>query len=206
MNIRRIISILIAILIVFNTVLCNANYNNESMVYNNNIVNRLMLCKMCVNTYRECTGENFTVWDADSVIVDIDDDDVRLAWFVGLMRGTDIIDFGDDGLKYYFSPEKIVDREQASTVFYRLIRLLDKEISKSEPYIKTGFCDDYYISDWAKDSVESLRVMGKLIGDENNCFNPSQNITKEELEIVLERIKTQYTGTNNYRTKLYNWY
>lgn len=184
----------------------NVSANNIESYVENQYVNRLDMCKSCINIYKKCTGENFTVWDADSVIVDVDDDDVRMAWFMGLMKGTDTYDLGDYGIKCYFSPQEIVNREQAATVFYRLIRLLDKEISKTEPYESTGFYDDWNISTWAKDSIESLRIMGKIIGDENNCFNPKKGITKEELDIVLSRITEQYMGTQNYSTKLYSWY
>lgn len=51
------------------------------------------------------------------------------------------------------------------------------------------FKDQAKISDWAKSAVDEVSEKGWMLGDDKGNFNPQAPVTREELAVVLARIK-----------------
>lgn len=51
------------------------------------------------------------------------------------------------------------------------------------------FKDQAKISNWAKSAVEEVSEKGWMLGDDKGNFNPQAPVTREELAVVLARIK-----------------
>lgn len=64
----------------------------------------------------------------------------------------------------------------------------DYHIDKKE-VLKMTYKDDKEISAWAKDAVYEAQKEGTMLGDDLGNFNPKDFVTREELAVVLKRLK-----------------
>lgn len=81
-----------------------------------------------------------------------------------------------------FAPEKSITREEGTAIIFRACKVPENESGKS-------FADESEISDYALKAVKSLSSAELLQGDENNCFNPSKNLTRAEAATLMIRLK-----------------
>ena len=141
-------------------------------------VKRSEAADMFSKLYEEITGK---VADANSIEYnDVDADSkykngIQKCTSLGIMNGTDE--------ENNFSPNKVLRREQAAVILDRLCNLSGVELKdKTEKYD-----DDEKISDWAKESVYKT---AELFERQNNVYNPHEYITYDELECVIEKVKS----------------
>ena len=106
---------------------------------------------------------------------------------------------GTDGGR--FSPNDPITREQMATMLIRYASIYNYELTMVGDGVTDAFADYDSISDYAKDSVESLRVTGILNGvleaDGSYSFQPQATATRAQGAVVFRRLSSSlvpYTG------------
>jgi len=97
---------------------------------------------------------------------------VKAAYGLDLLRG----DLRDGQL--YADIDGLVSRETAMVVFNRTMNI-------SLPADLSGFGDSDQISDWAKDSLQTLVALGVVGGDDNLMLNPGKNALRCEVAKII---------------------
>lgn len=90
---------------------------------------------------------------------------------IGLIYGTD---FG------IFSPDDLIEREQAFTLVYRLLTLLRKELPEADLAALDLFPDGAEVDGYARDAVAALIAAGVIAGSDGYIL-PHSTITRAEL-------------------------
>ncbi len=85
----------------------------------------------------------------------------------------------DDGS---FKPDQNIIRQDAALMIYRALSL---KLSMSNAAL--NFVDSLNVSDYAKDAVASLANLKIINGDDNNLFNPSNELSRAELAALVCR-------------------
>ena len=83
-----------------------------------------------------------------------------------------------------FCPYDYITREEAAKILSGLCDVAGIEKNGTG----ADYADKDKISDWAVDYVEDMTTIGVFTGDNENKFNPQDNITKEELIVILVRL------------------
>ena len=95
----------------------------------------------------------------------------------------------DDGL---FSPDTPVTREQMATFLVRYASIYNYQMVSISENIADVFSDAGSISDFAVDSVETMRqtgiLNGRSRGENGYYFDPRSNATRAECAVVLQRL------------------
>ncbi len=143
-------------------------------------ITRAEFAAVSVKVYEALTGEA-AVAASENPFTDTEDIEVLKAFNTGITAGT------GDGTT--FSPDAILNREQAATMLTRVYKktafdgwTLATDGNFALTYNKpTAFADDANISDWAKDSVYFMAANGiiKGVGD-GTKFAPKNTTTAEE--------------------------
>ena len=108
---------------------------------------------------------------------DCNDDKIKFLSGAGIIFG-----IGDGN----FAPDEFLTREQAATILYRTAEFLgNKTIKKSSVKI---YDDEDAISDWATDSVLSMKEMNIMNGVSERIFNPNGNFTVEQAIATMVRL------------------
>ena len=143
-------------------------------------ITRAEFAAVSVKVYEALTGE-VAVAASENPFTDTTDAEVLKAYNTGITAGT------GDGTT--FSPNAILNREQAATMLTRVYKKtafdgwsLSTDGNFALTYDKpAAFADDANISDWAKDSVYFMAANGiiKGVGD-GTKFAPKNTTTAEE--------------------------
>ena len=143
-------------------------------------ITRAEFAAVSVKVYEALTGET-AIAASENPFTDTTDAEVLKAYNTGITAGT------GDGTT--FSPDAILNREQAATMLTRVYKKtafdgwsLSTDGSFALTYDKpAAFADDANISDWAKDSVYFMAANGiiKGVGD-GTKFAPKNTTTAEE--------------------------
>ena len=143
-------------------------------------ITRAEFAAVSVKVYEALTGET-AIAASENPFTDTTDAEVLKAYNTGITAGT------GDGTT--FSPDAILNREQAATMLTRVYKktafdgwTLSTDGSFALTYDKpAAFADDANISDWAKDSVYFMAANGiiKGVGD-GTKFAPKNTTTAEE--------------------------
>ncbi len=88
-----------------------------------------------------------------------------------------------------FNPNGDLTREQLAVIIDNYLEYLGYDIKTPD---QEAFVDSEGISDWALDSVYTLKAIGLVSGDNEGNFNPKSNLTRGELSSILERL-VRYT-------------
>ena len=83
-----------------------------------------------------------------------------------------------------FAPDDFLTREQAATILHRVYQLFDEQLNADDEL----FADDIYISDWAKNSVYTMKQHGIMNGTGDNNFSPKESYTTEQSIITILRL------------------
>lgn len=89
-----------------------------------------------------------------------------------------------------FSPNSPITRQDMATIVGRAIGNLGLNVAAGDK-IADGFQDAPAISGYAQPSVELLRTLGIVNGDNKGNFNPKKNMTRIEGTAVLVRLVQQ---------------
>ena len=65
----------------------------------------------------------------------------------------------------------------------RALEAVGKELPQNDEVKEFG--DGVDISDYAREAVETLVQAGVISGDENNQFNPNNNLTREQAAKII---------------------
>ena len=139
-------------------------------------INRAEFAAVTVKLYEYLSGEEAFI--KQRPFTDTQDEYVLKAYALGITTGTS---------NTTFSPNDLLDREQAATMLARVYKLytmkgwsIKKDANFPLKYENTNkFADDSKISDWAKDSVYFMAANGVINGIGDNKFAPT-NITEAE--------------------------
>lgn len=106
---------------------------------------------------------------------DIKDRSVENLYALGIIIGESEVEF---------CPYDYSTREEAAKILSGLCKATGIKIDGTH----IDYADKDDISDWAINYVEDMTAMGIFTGDDDNKFNPRDNITKEELIVILLRV------------------
>ena len=154
--------------------------------YNKNIT-RMEFCQLADNflsiTGTQSDSENFV----SPPFSDAADAGITSLWNKGVINGKSETEF---------CPYDYITREEAAKILSGLCDAAGIEMNGG-----TGvdYADKDQISDWAVDYVEDMTDIGVFNGDDENKFNPQDNITKEELISILVRLNDN-AQANIYQT------
>ena len=104
---------------------------------------------------------------------------VGVAKYLGITNGS-------DG-KYL--PNKNITREEAMTLIYRTLDILNKDLDFTSSNRTGDFTDYSKVSAYAKDPLKYLIEHGVVLGTEGK-INPKSNITRAEMAVILHRVLT----------------
>lgn len=142
--------------------------------YDKNIT-RIEFCQL-VDNFLSVTG---TQLDSEELVSppfsDVADKGVTFLWNKGIVNGKSETEF---------CPYDYITREEAAKILSGLCDVAGIEKNGTE----IDYADKDEISDWAVDYVEDMTTIGVFTGDNENKFNPQDNITKEELIVILVRL------------------
>lgn len=114
-----------------------------------------------------------------SAIIDLNYDD-HYAYMIGY----------DDGLVH---PGKEITREEAATIFFRLLSDESREIYLS----KTNSFTDVESTRWSNCAISTLTGAGIITGKTATTFEPSSPITRAELVVIASRFTAiEYAGSD----------
>ncbi|SHH42500.1 S-layer homology domain-containing protein [Tepidibacter thalassicus] len=105
---------------------------------------------------------------------------VQLAGRIGIVKGT------GEGK---FRPYEKLTREQASTMFMRVEKMIDESIEITR---ENSFKDKEEISEWAKEGVSTMSKEGVIKGYPDGRFRPKKAMTKEEGIVVVARMAKKH--------------
>ncbi len=157
-------------------------------------ISRQEFCKIVVYNYLVKKGyeniDSFLEADMPDVLdryrvfedVDYESEDgkyILAAYFLEISDGTSATKF---------SPQMLLNREQAATLAHRFyLKLVSKYINLDKGAEETRYSDDLEISYWAKNSVYKLRHYGIMRGVGENIYAPKLVYTKEQAIVTMLR-------------------
>lgn len=175
-----------------------SNYNIENNYYQKNITREefASLIVGCIETLEIGwfapleENEEYIPIDEDATLkdiygfefVDTDNDDVYLAYEMGIVKGV-----GND----MFAPKQNITRQEIAVMMHRAIKYVEQE--KDRKYITDnntlkGFTDFDLIADWAVDSVGVLANNGIMKGTGEATLSPLDNTSREQAIMLAVRI------------------
>lgn len=102
-------------------------------------------------------------------------DEADRATTLGIFKGTDV---------YCFSPDGKLTRAMFVTTLYRLIQSKDAGVTAQKTQSFTDVPDGQWYSEAAAWAAEN----GIVLGYSDGTFRPEQNITREEMCVILDRL------------------
>lgn len=118
----------------------------------------------------------------DTPFVDVDNVKISHLYNLGIVKGYE----GDK-----FEPQKRISREETATILNRCLEYCRIEASNNTTH---EYNDINKFSEWAKESIANLYSLKIMQGDNNNMFNPQNEITLEESIIAILRIHNYITN------------
>ncbi len=109
-------------------------------------------------------------------------DAVGWAARVGLAQGY------DGGL---FKPNDPIKRMELATFIVRLVDYIDLKLPEAP--IVESFKDEVTFPNWARDSIESMRTLGLIKGDNKGKFNAHNSVTRAEIATIVSRFAPYLT-------------
>lgn len=124
----------------------------------------------------EITEEcSFTDVDADSEYAD------AIAW----AEKNNIASGEGDGA---FLPDEPLTREMAMTFLFRALAALNITADTPDESVLSDFSDNLNVSDWAKDSMNTLVHMGIISGTDEGTLNPQDSLVNAEVATMIYRV------------------
>lgn len=115
----------------------------------------------------------------------------KKSWYkdaVGWAARVDLAQGYEGGL---FKPNDPIRRMELATFMVRLIDYIDLTLPESP--IVESFKDQVTFPSWARDSIESMRVLGLIKGDERGKFNAYSSVTRAEIATIVSRFAPYLT-------------
>ena len=88
-----------------------------------------------------------------------------------------------------FNPKSYITRQEAMTLIYRTLDVDNYDLSYTVSTSTSSFKDYSSVASYAKTAISDLIGHGIVIGN-NNKINPTSNITRAEMAVILHRVLT----------------
>ncbi len=88
-----------------------------------------------------------------------------------------------------FNPKSYITRQEAMTLIYRTLDEVNYDLSYTVSTSTSSFKDYSSVASYAKTAISDLIGHGIVIGN-NNKINPTSNITRAEMAVILHRVLT----------------
>lgn len=138
-------------------------------------ITRSRFCELIYNYYGIAEkGEKIT--EAENKFTDTEDLHIAVLNALGIIKGKS---------ESEFCPNDFLTREEAATIFLRLIEATEPDFTANALYFK--FADKEEISDWAMDNVQTIFNMGIMNGVGDGKFAPKERLTTEQAAVMLVR-------------------
>ena len=155
-------------------------------------ITRAEFAAVSVKLYENLTGKTASPVAANP-FKDTNDVEVLKAYNIGLTAGT---------AADTFSPNTLLNREQAATMLTRAIKasyINGWTLANDNAYTlnftqPAKFADDAKISDWAKPSVYYANANNIIAGTGNNMFSPADSATREQAIAIACRMVDNLKG------------
>ncbi len=92
-----------------------------------------------------------------------------------------------------FAPEENLTRAEAVTVVNRLLNMVNKNMDNKNPSINLTDITNH----WAYKDILRCLGSGIITGYEDNTFRADNNITREEIATIIDRINLEISKQNN---------
>lgn len=138
-------------------------------------ITREEFCELIMRLYDRLSG-NEEEKHSSNPFKDTDNPEVLRAYNLGIVGGT------GNGT---FSPNKPLNREQMSAMFFNMIKLLYPDIENTAEELT--FNDKNAISKWAYPAIQYMNKT-KIITGSNNLFNPQKEASREQATALIARI------------------
>ncbi len=89
-----------------------------------------------------------------------------------------------------FAPNEQITREQLAVMIHKFLKANEINLAESNETAKT-FVDDSAISDWAKESVQTMQKIGIINGSPDGKFNPQGSATRAEVATILSNLESK---------------
>ena len=139
---------------------------------------RIDFCRMAYKMLN--VKQQIRVIERTHPFTDVDKDERELAYLYenGIIKGKSATEF---------CPNDSISREEAATILDRLFKFIYKTDADNSDKEKL-YADDNTISDWAKNSVYSMKTHKIMIGVDNETFSPKTPFSLEQTVVTLVRI------------------
>ena len=139
---------------------------------------RIDFCRMAYKMLN--VKQQIRVIERTHPFTDVDKDERELAYLYenGIIKGKSATEF---------YPNDSISREEAATILDRLFKFVYKTDADNSDEEKL-YADDNTISDWAKNSVYSMKTHKIMIGVDNETFSPKTPFSLEQTVVTLVRI------------------
>lgn len=138
---------------------------------------RIEFCRMAYRMLNEKQQAEPNQYQHPFIDVDKDEKDLAYLYEKGIIKGK---------TAEKFSPDDNISREEAAAILDRLFLFIckpDAAEKSNKPY-----SDDGEISNWAKDSVYSMKARGIMVGVSDDIFAPHELFSLEQTVITLVRV------------------
>lgn len=88
-----------------------------------------------------------------------------------------------------FNPKSYITRQEAMTLIYRTLDEVNYDLDYTVSTSTSSFKDYSSVASYAKTAISDLIGHGIVIGN-NNKINPTSNITRAEMAVILHRVLT----------------
>ena len=88
-----------------------------------------------------------------------------------------------------FNPKSYITRQEAMTLIYRTLDEVNYDLEYTVSASTSSFKDYSSVASYAKTAISNLIGHGIVIGN-NNKINPTSNITRAEMAVILHRVLT----------------
>ena len=88
-----------------------------------------------------------------------------------------------------FNPKSYITRQEAMTLIYRTLDEVNYDLEYTVSTSTSSFKDYSSVASYAKTAISDLIGHGIVIGN-NNKINPTSNITRAEMAVILHRVLT----------------
>lgn len=89
-----------------------------------------------------------------------------------------------------FGPNKQITREQLAVMIHKFLKANEINLAESNDTAKV-FVDASAISDWAKESVQTMQKIGVINGSPDGKFNPQGSATRAEVATILSNLESK---------------
>ncbi|WP_151737629.1 S-layer homology domain-containing protein [Paenibacillus tengchongensis] len=113
-------------------------------------------------------------------------DVAKSAWYYGWIQAAVQLELASGTSAATFAPAQPVTRQEAAVWLARALKQ-----PESITAAQTAYTDSSAVAAWASSAVGAVSRLGLMRGDETGAFRPSDNITRQETALLMDRVLQQ---------------